>query len=610
MLRRGPTSPFHAYLEELHARLATLRDGAVADYIPELARAAPDSFAISFATVDGHVYSVGDAATEFSIQSVSKPFVYGEALQRLGMEAVLRRVGVEPTGEAFNSIVLDQKNNRPFNPMVNAGAIAVAALMGGDSQEERIARMRGIFGAFAGRALTIDEAVFRSELATGHRNRAIAYLMLNSGMIERAPEEVLDLYFRQCALAVTTEDLALMGPTLANNGVQPITHDRVLGPENVRDVLTLMMSCGMYDYAGEWSYDVGLPAKSGVSGALVAVLPGQLAIAIWSPPLDASGNSIRGIAACRQISQDFGLHMFMNAARVEDVVRRETRAHLQPSLRIRNPAERELLAREGRRIALVELQGALYFASAERMIRRLQALEGRVDYLILDFRRLGMIDAAAARFVDVFLQRMRGAGVKIAFAEIGRGAPGCEEELARLAEVNGARVFSSVDSALETYEEALLEERRRFFDSTRFSLETIELFEGLTRDDLRRVQDMIQPMQFEAGQTVLTRGEEGRMVFVIARGSVSVMVPAGEGGVRIGCIGPGQFFGEMAVLKGGARTADVVADERVVCYGMTADQLFSLGHAEPRILAVILGNMAREFASRLQRGNEIVSSLQ
>ena len=173
-------SPFQNYLIELHAELRGMTDGAVADYIPAFAKAAPDNFAISFATIDGKVYSVGDSDSAFSIQSVSKPFAYGGALMRLGGEALLRTVGVEPTGEAFNSIVLDEKNNRPFNPMVNAGAIAVSALANGTSLSERIANMQALFSDFAGRALEIHNAVYRSEAETGHRNRAIAYLMLNS----------------------------------------------------------------------------------------------------------------------------------------------------------------------------------------------------------------------------------------------------------------------------------------------------------------------------------------------------------------------------------------------------------------------------------------------
>lgn len=222
-MKKPEESPFQDYLKILHDELTSLKSGEVASYIPELAKASPDSFAISFATVDGQVYSVGDSSTEFSIQSVSKPFAYGGALGRLGSDAVLKMVGVEPTGEAFNSIVLDEVRNRASNPMVNAGAIAIASLAEGKTQRDRISGMKALFSKFAGRELEIDEHVYQSEADTGHRNRAIAYLMLNSGIIQRDPEDVLDLYFRQCALRVTSEDLALMGAVLANNGVNPKT---------------------------------------------------------------------------------------------------------------------------------------------------------------------------------------------------------------------------------------------------------------------------------------------------------------------------------------------------------------------------------------------------
>jgi glutaminase len=238
---------------------------------------------------------------------------------------VLAHVGVEPTGEAFNSIILDEVHNRPFNPMVNSGAIAVAELYKGATHAERLEAMLEFFCRFAGRRLAVDEAVYRSEDATGHRNRAIAYMMLNFGMIQRPPTEVLDIYFRQCAVEVTARDLALMAATLANDGVQPLTGERLLPPEAVRDVLTVMSSCGMYNYAGQWAFEVGMPAKSGVSGAIVAVIPDQIGIGVFSPPLDAYGNSIRGVAACKEISHAFDLHLFSNRTNPPAVIRREYR---------------------------------------------------------------------------------------------------------------------------------------------------------------------------------------------------------------------------------------------------------------------------------------------
>src|SRR6187551_3061541 len=242
-------APIDDFLIDLHERVSGVVGGKVADYIPQLGKADPATFGIALATVNGEIYATGDADHLFTIQSVSKPFMYGYALQHYGREYVLRHVGVEPTGEAFNSIVLDEVANRPFNPMVNAGAIAVAELMDGASQEQRTANMLALFGDLAGRPLGIDEAVFRSEEATGHRNRAIAYMMLNTGMIKGDPNDVLDLYFRQCSVNVTTRDLAIMAATLANDGTNPITGKKVFQAEYVRDVLSVMNSCGMYDYA-------------------------------------------------------------------------------------------------------------------------------------------------------------------------------------------------------------------------------------------------------------------------------------------------------------------------------------------------------------------------
>ena len=230
--------------------------------------------------MDGTLYTAGDAAKRFTIQSISKAFVYGHALDRLGREAVLKHVGVEPTGESFNSISLDQVHNRPFNPMVNAGAIATAELIEGKDPTERQQALSALMARYAGRVLELDEAVYLSEKATGHRNRAIAFMMLNSGMIKRDPEEVLDLYFRQCSLLVDTRDLALMAATIANDGINPRTGVRALARTHVPDVLTVMNMCGMYNYAGQWSYEIGLPAKSGVSGAIILIIPGQAGIAI------------------------------------------------------------------------------------------------------------------------------------------------------------------------------------------------------------------------------------------------------------------------------------------------------------------------------------------
>ena len=286
----------------MHDDLAQLAAGDVADYIPELADANPNSFGIAVATIDGEVFSVGDDNESFTIQSISKPLVFGMALDERGVDAVQACVGVEPSGNAFNSIKVDS-TNRPFNPMVNAGAIVTTGLLTGDDVDAERRRILDTFGEYAGRELTIDEKVFHSEALTGDRNRALAWLMRSFGVLDGDVHEIVDLYFSQCAIEVTVRDLAMIGATLANDGVNPASQRRAINAGHVSNVLSVMTTCGMYDNAGGWLYNVGLPAKSGVAGGLLAVLPGQLGIGVFSPPLDERGNTVRGMAVIEQLSQ-------------------------------------------------------------------------------------------------------------------------------------------------------------------------------------------------------------------------------------------------------------------------------------------------------------------
>jgi glutaminase len=307
---KSAASPMRTLLRELKDKYQPNRSGKVADYIPELAKASPDWFGICVVSKDGRIFSVGDSEQLFTIQSISKPFVFGLALEMHGREKVLTKVGVEPTGEAFNAIVLDEASNRPFNPMVNSGAIATADLIDGKDYPERVGRLLGMFSKYCGRQVYVDNGVFMSERMTGHRNRAIGHLMLNFGMMTDRVEESLELYFQQCSVLVNCQDLAVMGATLANGGVNPLTRERAIDQRYVKDLLGIMLSCGMYDYAGEWAYRVGIPSKSGVGGGIVAVIPGVAGIGIFSPPLDAKGNSVRGIQVCSELSERFGLHAF------------------------------------------------------------------------------------------------------------------------------------------------------------------------------------------------------------------------------------------------------------------------------------------------------------
>ncbi|MCG5059001.1 MAG: glutaminase A [Limnoraphis sp. WC205] len=304
------TSPFRNYLNDLYEKYRVLNDGAIADYIPELALAKPEWFGTCVVTKEGQIFEVGECDQLFTIQSISKAFVFGLALEDHGREYVNSRVGVEPTGEAFNAIVLDEVTNRPYNPMVNAGAIATTDLIKGESTTERLKRLLAMFKRYTGRDHEINVPVFLSEKSTGNRNRAMSYLMLNFGMISDKIEDTLDIYFQQCSIMVNARDLAMMAATLANGGVNPVTQERALDEHYVQDVISVMLTCGMYDGSGEWLYRVGIPAKSGVGGGITAVVPGKLGIGTFSPLLDAKGNSLRGIKVCEELSRDFGLHLF------------------------------------------------------------------------------------------------------------------------------------------------------------------------------------------------------------------------------------------------------------------------------------------------------------
>jgi len=609
--RPTDSGPINRYLHGLHKTLKDNRSGAVADYIPELAKANPDHFGIVVATVDGAVYAVGDADVPFTIQSISKAFVYGYALAEYGRDYVLTKVGVEPSGDAFNAIVFDEASNRPFNPMVNSGAIATSALIKGKTVAERIATMKRLFESFAGRQLTINDEVFRSERATGHRNRAIAWMMLNAGMMNDNPDDVLDVYFTQCALEVTCRDIGLMAATLANGGVQPVTGERVLPVTSVRDVISVMSSCGMYNYAGQWSFEVGLPAKSGVGGGIVAVAPGQLGIAVYSPPLDELGNSVRGIETFRAISQDFRLHLFGATAHGSAIIRREISGDIVRSKRQRSPEDQKILVEEGQRVRLIELQGSLYFGTTERLIRRIEALSDTTDWVILDFRRVHVLDEAAG---ELMLRAAEPTPDRPQLLFAGLSNHGHLADLVeRLRAAREEALFPDTDQALQWCEDRLIGAAATGL-ATRFGLGELSIFSGLTLEERRLLERVVKALVYETGDVIVREGDEALLFYVVARGTVGVRLhrtgEAHGSGMRIATFGPGVSFGESALFDGGRRTADIVAEEHVVCYGFVVEDLREIAREHPNVLITILSNVTREMAQRLGRANEEIRSLE
>ena len=297
-------------LTDAHRRASSLSSGVCYSSDPDVMKVAPERFSIAAMTVDGRACHVGDADAPFLIQSISKVFAYGLALEHHGREHVLQRVDVEPTGNPYDAIIkLEHISKRPHNPMVNAGGIATTALIEGNGRAERLDRIIDMYRRYVGHDVYIDMRAYLAEQARGDRNKAISYLLRNFDMIDGDVEETLDLYLQQCSAVINCRDLATMAATLANDGVNPVTGERAIESDYVGDLLSVMYTCGMYDFSGQWAYTVGLPAKSGVSGAILAVVPGRMGIAAYSPPLDAHGNSVRGVKALEVLSRSLGLNI-------------------------------------------------------------------------------------------------------------------------------------------------------------------------------------------------------------------------------------------------------------------------------------------------------------
>ncbi|MGI9536064.1 MAG: glutaminase A [Desulfocapsaceae bacterium] len=294
-------------LQDAYNKYKNLQEGANADYIPALAEIDPDLFGIALITVAGDVYTVGDVNTEVSIQSISKVFTMARVIQDSGPDAIAANMGVDATGQVFNSIVaVEQYQGSEMNAMVNPGAITATSMVQGENGDAQWANIINTYSDFAGRDLAVLEDVYESEAATNQRNQAIGMLMYAYGHIKENPLEATDIYTRQCSVGVNAKDLANMAATLANGGVNPVTKKPVVEAEHIPEILAVMATAGLYDDSGQWLYMTGLPAKSGVGGGILAVSPGKFGIAVISPPLDAAGNSVRAQKAIADISNVLG----------------------------------------------------------------------------------------------------------------------------------------------------------------------------------------------------------------------------------------------------------------------------------------------------------------
>jgi len=317
--RRSPVAPreevLKAAVNDAYQKFKSDGSGKNADYIPYLAHVDSKLFGIAVVTTDNKSYTLGDLDYAFSIQSISKVFTLALAMEELGVDKVFERVGNEPTGRAFNSVqaVVDMPSHTG-NALVNAGAIATTSLISGRNAEEKWNKILGFYGAAAGEKLTLIDEVYKSEAATNQGNRALAALLLKYDRIYGEPLEAVDIYTKQCSVGVNVKQLARMGATLANNGINPVTGDRVIKTEDVAEILSTMTMAGLYDGSGGWAWHVGLPAKSGVGGGILAVVPGKGAIAVFAPPLDEAGNSVKAQKVIAYVAQKLELNLFSPAS--------------------------------------------------------------------------------------------------------------------------------------------------------------------------------------------------------------------------------------------------------------------------------------------------------
>lgn len=593
-------------LGELHASFAGVREGRVADYIPELAKACPDDFGIVIATSGGRIYEIGDTRKEFTIQSISKPFIYALALKMLSFDVMASKIDVEPSGEAFNAISLDPDSGKPRNPMINAGAIAASAQICDAHPGGAVDLLLEYFAELAGRPLTINEAVYRSEKETGHRNRAIGHLLRNFNIIESDPEPALDLYFRQCAISVTCRDLAVMAATLACQGRNPFTGGQPLSYDITVRVLALMGTCGMYDFAGQWLHDVGIPAKSGVAGGVMAVIPGRLGIATYSPPLDGFGNSVRGVAVCRQLSAGVGLSLFNQYYQVDVTIRRSYQGSQRKSRRWRSERELEILSPHRDEVRIIHVQGVLDFGGIEQLAAELVRLSGDVRILILDLAHVTECPMESSGLLDRQLCSLEDQGVEILLSRAGRLPLVSRAGWAITERIDA---YEHLDSALEAAEELLLTWYAPAADGDNGDEDDLAdqgVLAALGVDHLRILAEHLVRRSFMAGDFVIRRGDPGDELFLVRTGSfdIALDIKTGDGqshSTRLATFGPGLCFGEIGFVAQTPRTADIIATRPGECWVLHRNAFDELSASHPDVVIALLKALTCDIGAKLSQ---------
>jgi glutaminase len=484
-------------------------------------------------------------------------------------------------------------------------------MIAGKSVTTRLQRILQSFSLYAGRELSLDEPVYRSESETGHRNRAIGHMLRNFNILTEPPEPVVDLYFKQCSVSVTCRDLGVMAATLANQGINPLTGKQAIRGEYVESVLSVMASCGMYDYAGEWLYRIGMPAKSGVAGGVIAVLPGQLGIGAFSPPLDARGNSVRGIQVCDSLSRSLNLHLFNSPHASQSVIRMRFNGSEVNSSRLRTAEQTRLLRESGGAIRVYQLQGNLVFSTCEVVVREVLGSLNGLEYLVLDLKHVLDIDESACRLLYQLDAKLASQGKAMLFARAARLSSLRRYMKAKLGDrfTSDYRAFDDNDIALEWCENRFLNARLpTSADSGSMAIESYELFRGLTPEEIRVIANVLERRCYRPNDIIVETGAEAREVYFVSRGSVIVTLKLASGAERrLGVFSAGMAFGEVGMLDRAPRSARVIAETDVECHLLKREDFDALGETHPRIKITLLTNMALGIARLLRKATREIS---
>ncbi|MDN5833091.1 MAG: glutaminase A [Brevibacterium sp.] len=584
-------SPIQRYLEQLLNEVSGNVSGTPYPIHPAGDAPDPQDFGICLATVDGYVYSVGASDKRFSIQSISKPFSYGLAMADHGIDAVDEKVDVEPSGDPFNEISLAPETGRPANAMINAGALAVVSMIKGSGGKSAPRRIMDLYSKCAGRRLAGSKAVFDTEMRNSDRNHSLAYLLKSFGIIDDNPTRALENYLRQCSAQVTCRDLAMMAATLANGGTNPRTGETALEIEQVERVLSVMMTSGMYDDAGSWVSNVGMPAKSGVGGGTLAVLPGQAGLAVFSPPLDAHGSSVRGVETCRRLSSDMEMHFVRAATSGNSTVRPGVGITQLPSRIRRTEEQAEMLERFSDRCQIIEVTGDLAFAGSESLVRAVSDLDDEVTLVVLDMQQVNEVSSLAVQMLEALEHRLAADSRQLVLIE----RRGLLDATLLSAEAR-VPIFLSRGGAVEYCENRLLAALGTDIgEPNRVQVANSPALAPLDEEQRTRLVSCMESRTHDDGDIIRRVGQRFGGVHFIVSGHVNTIAADPQGDrVRLNTLSAGMTFGELALGSDDRQETTEKAVGAVELMVLTPEAIDDLESDDPQLALLLWRALTRD----------------